>query len=150
MSGARARGAARGLPPPRPVATAMYCLPSAANEIGNPCTDVPSRTCHSTSPVGTSKRPEPPIEVAGEGEPAGRRQHTGQERRPLLHAPDFFQRLGIERRELAEPAFRIGHLEEGTRAHPHAARADLEGDLAGRQLHAGLGEREDEQLGARA
>src|SRR5258705_13515473 len=47
-------GTLRGLPPPLPVVTATYCLPSMLNVSGNPCTDVPSRVSHSTVPVFTS------------------------------------------------------------------------------------------------
>src|SRR2546428_6403448 len=36
MSGAIVRGTCLGLPPPRPVGTAMYCLPAMLNEIGKP------------------------------------------------------------------------------------------------------------------
>src|SRR5688500_17718109 len=47
-------GTRRGLPPPRPVVTATYCLPSTANVIGNPCTYVASRVCHRILPVRAS------------------------------------------------------------------------------------------------
>src|SRR5687767_5263314 len=51
ISGAIVAGTSRGLPPPSPVVTATYCLPSTLKEIGNPCTDVARRVCHSTLPV---------------------------------------------------------------------------------------------------
>ena len=44
----------RGLPPPRPVDTAMYCLPPTLNVSGKPCTEVPRRVSHSILPVFTS------------------------------------------------------------------------------------------------
>ncbi len=43
ISGVIVAGTPRGLPPPKPVATAMYCLPSTAKLIGKPCTEVASR-----------------------------------------------------------------------------------------------------------
>src|SRR5579862_7178552 len=55
ISGAIAAGTLRGLPPPSPVITAMYCLPSTLNVTGKPCTDVPSRVSHNIWPVLTSR-----------------------------------------------------------------------------------------------
>src|SRR5438105_2279695 len=48
------RGTCRGLPPPSPVVTAMYCFPPIRNATGKPCTEVPRRVCQSTLPVFTS------------------------------------------------------------------------------------------------
>src|SRR6266850_7249616 len=53
-SGAIVAGTARGLPPPFPVATATYCLPSILNVTGKPCTEVDRRVSQSTAPVFTS------------------------------------------------------------------------------------------------
>src|SRR3989441_6638373 len=63
-SGLMIRGTFLGLPPPRPVVTAMYCRPAMLNVTGEPCTEVPSRVSHNVSPVFTSKarnvRPKSP------------------------------------------------------------------------------------------
>src|ERR1039458_3753301 len=53
-SGAIVDGTWRGLPPPRPVVTAMYCFPSTLKETGKPCTEVPRRVFHTIAPVLTS------------------------------------------------------------------------------------------------
>src|SRR5262249_2056744 len=53
-SGAMVAGTSRGLPPPLPVVTPMYCLPLMLNDIGKPCTEVARRVSHSTFPVLTS------------------------------------------------------------------------------------------------
>src|SRR5712664_3417448 len=45
-SGLMIRGTFLGLPPPRPVVTAMYCRPVMLNVTGEPCTEVPSRVSH--------------------------------------------------------------------------------------------------------
>ena len=47
-------GTFRGLPPPFPVVTARYCLPSMLNVTGKPCTEVDNRVSQSTTPVFTS------------------------------------------------------------------------------------------------
>src|SRR5215469_1452787 len=47
-------GTLRGLPPPKPVLTAMYCLPFALYDSGKPCTEVPRRVSHNTLPVFAS------------------------------------------------------------------------------------------------
>src|SRR5688572_25403153 len=53
ISGVRVDGTPRGLPPPRPVATAMYCLPPTEKLIGYPCTEVGRRVSHNTLPLRT-------------------------------------------------------------------------------------------------
>src|SRR4029450_3156952 len=53
-SGAIVAGTSRGLPPPLPVMTAMYCLPSMLKVTGKPWTEVGSRVSHKTLPVLTS------------------------------------------------------------------------------------------------
>src|SRR5687768_184702 len=54
ISGASVDGTSRGLPPPSPVVTATYCLPSTENVIGKPCTDVARRVCQRIRPVRAS------------------------------------------------------------------------------------------------
>ncbi len=66
-----ARGTFLGLPPPRPVVTAMYCFPPIANETGKPCTEVPSRVFQSTAPVFDVDGLEVAVEVAHECDSAG-------------------------------------------------------------------------------
>src|SRR5262245_36116790 len=46
-------GTPRGLPPPSPAATAMYCLPPTEKLIGNPCAEVASFVSHNTLPSRT-------------------------------------------------------------------------------------------------
>ena len=62
-------GTPRGLPPPSPVATAMYCLPSTSKLIGNPCTDVASLVSHTTRPslTSTALKPARVKATAGKG-----------------------------------------------------------------------------------
>ena len=55
ISGAIAAGTLRGLPPPSPVITAIYCFPSTLKVTGKPCTDVPSRVSHNICPFFTSR-----------------------------------------------------------------------------------------------
>src|SRR5262245_1273089 len=50
ISGVIVFGTSQGLPPPRPVVTAMYCFPPMLYETGNPCTAVASFVSQSTLP----------------------------------------------------------------------------------------------------
>ena len=107
------RGTLRGLPPPRPVVTAMYCLPPMLNVTGKPCTEVPGEPCHKVFAGLDVNRAEHAVEVADERDAAGGREHGGQERRALL-APStasFMVRTSICG-ELADVAVRAGHFEK--------------------------------------
>ncbi len=66
-------GTCRGLPPPRPVVTAMYCLPPTVNDTGKPCTDVARRVCQSILPVFDVDGSEHAVQIADERDAAGRR-----------------------------------------------------------------------------
>ena len=58
------------------------------------------------------ERAEAAIEIADERDPAGGRQHRGEERRALLDAPHLLHRRDIVGRQLADVAVRARHLEE--------------------------------------
>ena len=129
ISGDSSRGTFRGLPPPRPVVTAMYCLPPALNETGKPCTDVPRRVSQRMLAGSHVEGAEVAIEIADERDAAGGRQHRRQERRALLVAPDLVHRPHVVGRELADLAVGARHLEEAAIG-LRPARAFLELDLA--------------------
>ena len=119
MSGTIAAGTLRGLPPPRPDITAMYCLPSTLKLTG----------------IALRRRAEPrlpehlaglhvvrahvAIDVADEHEAAGRRKRRRQERRALLVLPHFLHRPHVVGGELAGLFLAVGRVLE----QPIGARA---------------------------
>src|SRR5688572_25485184 len=87
------------------------------------------------------------IEVAGKREPATRREHRRQERRALLDVPHLAHRVHVEGGQLADVSVGARHLEELAIA-SRATRPLGEFHFPPRDLHARLGERNDEESGA--
>ncbi len=87
---------------------------------------------------------EAAVEIAGEGDAAGRRQHGRQERRALLERPGLLERVDVERGELADVAVRARHrIEAPIGAAAAAAARDLLDGLRA-QRGAALAERNDQ------
>ena len=123
-------GTSRGLPPPRPVVTAMYCLPSTLNEMGKPCTDVPSRVCHRILPVRTSTALKLRSRSPTNATPPAVESTDGQERRALLQRPQSPSCvLTSKARELADVAVGARHLVEAPIGAAAAAAARFLLDL---------------------
>ena len=124
------RGTSRGLPPPRPVVTAMYCLPPDAERHRESL----HRRAEPRLPQHLAglhvERAERAIEIADERRRRRRstapRSGTARAAR-VLHTS--FIVVDVEGRELADVAVGAGHLEEAA-AGAGAARAVLLRDRA--------------------
>ena len=114
MSGTMAAGTLRGLPPPRPAMTAMYCRPSTLKLTGYPCAEVPRRVCQSDLAGFCVQCADVTIEIADEYDAACRRQRGRQERRALLELPHLLHRPHVIRRELAGCSLLFGRVLEQT------------------------------------
>ena len=129
-SGEIVRGTFRGLPPPSPVVTAMYCLPPTVNETGKPCTDVPRRDLPQLLASPNVVCVEIPIEITRKHHAPTCRERCRKERRALLDAPHFAHGVHVERSKLADVAVRARHLIEAAVA-GRAAGTFLEFHLGG-------------------
>ena len=147
ISGASVVGTSRGLPPPSPVVTAMYCRPSIENEIGKPCTDVDKPRAPQHLAVPHVNRLELAIEVADKRHAPGRREHGGQERCALLQRPRFLHAVHVEGCELADVAIGAWHLIEAPVGAAAAATARDLLDLLRANRDAALAERNDQLVG---
>ena len=149
ISGEIARGTCRGLPPPSPVVTAMYCLPSG----GERHRESLHRRAEPRLPENLAglhvERAEVAIEIADERDAAGRREHRREERRALLVAPELLHRSRRRRRRACRrcrpsPASRRSGDRRRCRRRLPSIRSSRPV-----HLHARLAERNDQRRGRR-
>ena len=112
MSGAIAAGTLRGLPPPRPDITAMYCLPSDAVGHGEALHGCAQARFPQHLARLHVENVHAAIDVPDQHPPARGGQRRREERRVLLVLPHLVHRLHVVRRQLADVAVGAGHRQE--------------------------------------